>query len=110
MARWPAAGARGRCTGPRGICHLGVGQNETTRGPQVLVHASIHQGSISGTFFDPQPFQTWGVTPGFTTGLDGGSTWVSHGSYMGLTWVLHGFYTGFHGFYMGLKTATTSNI
>ena len=26
------------------------------RGPQVLVHVSIYQGSILGTFVDPQPF------------------------------------------------------
>ena len=32
---------------------VGVGQNETTRGPQVLVHVSICQGSILGTIFWP---------------------------------------------------------
>ena len=32
------------------VCHyLGMGPNETTRGPQVLVHVSIYQGSILGT-------------------------------------------------------------
>ena len=31
--------------------HLGVGQNQTTRGPQVVVQASIYQGSIFGYLF-----------------------------------------------------------
>ena len=31
--------------------NMAVGQNLTTRGPQVLVHGSIHQGSILGTYF-----------------------------------------------------------
>ena len=30
---------------------LGMGQNETTRAAQVLVHVSIYQGSILGTLF-----------------------------------------------------------
>ena len=29
---------------------LGMGQNEATRGPQVLVHVSIYQASILGTY------------------------------------------------------------
>ena len=32
----------------RGGCHMGMGQSKTTRGPQVLVHVSIHHGSIFG--------------------------------------------------------------
>ena len=31
--------------------NMGVGQNETTRGPQVLVLGSIYQGFILGTYF-----------------------------------------------------------
>ena len=31
--------------------HVGMGQNSTTGGPQLLVHGSIYQGSISGTHF-----------------------------------------------------------
>ena len=35
---------------------MGVGQNETMRGLQVLVHVVTYQGSILGTIFDPQPY------------------------------------------------------
>ena len=38
-------------TFPKVGFHLGMGQNQTTRGPQVLVHVSIYQGSILGTYF-----------------------------------------------------------
>ena len=31
--------------------NMGMGQHETTRGPQILVHVSIHQGSVLGTYF-----------------------------------------------------------
>ena len=30
---------------------LGMGQNETISGPQVLVFVSIYQGSVLGTYF-----------------------------------------------------------
>ena len=30
--------------------HMGVGQNSTTRGPQVLVHVATYQGSILNTY------------------------------------------------------------
>ena len=33
------------------IKDMGMGQNKTTRGPQVLVFGSIYQGSIFGTHF-----------------------------------------------------------
>lgn len=35
------------------VAHMGIstGQNETTRGAQVLVHVSIDQGSILGNYF-----------------------------------------------------------
>ena len=33
------------------IAGLGMGQNETTRGPQVLVLGSIYRGFILGTYF-----------------------------------------------------------
>ena len=36
--------------------HVGVGQNQTTRGPQVLVLGSIYQGKPFWVhMFDPQP-------------------------------------------------------
>ena len=31
--------------------HVGTGQTKTTRGPQVLAHVSIDQGSVLGTYF-----------------------------------------------------------
>ena len=33
--------------------HLGMGQNKSTRGPQVLVFGSIYQGSILVAYLDP---------------------------------------------------------
>ena len=35
----------------RSCLHMGMGQNQTTRGPQVLVHVSIYQGPILGYLF-----------------------------------------------------------
>ena len=35
---------------------MGMAQNPTTRGPQVLVHVSIYPGSIWVPTFDPQPY------------------------------------------------------
>ena len=31
--------------------YMGMGQNQATRGPHVLVHVAIYQGSILGTYF-----------------------------------------------------------
>ena len=33
------------------LSHVGMGQNETARGPQVLVFGFIYQGSLLGTYF-----------------------------------------------------------
>ena len=35
------------------LLHLGMGQNQPTREPQVLVFGFIYQGSILGTHFGP---------------------------------------------------------
>ena len=34
---------------------MGLGQNQTTRGPQILVHVSIYQVEFWVPIFDPQP-------------------------------------------------------
>ena len=39
----------------KNACHMGMGQNQTSRGPQVLVHISFYHGSIIVPIFDPQP-------------------------------------------------------
>ena len=35
--------------------HVGMGENETIRGPQVLVFVSIYQGSLLSTYLGPTP-------------------------------------------------------
>ena len=43
---------------------MGMGQNETTGGPQVLVHVSIYQGNpFWARIFDPQPNPSPTVNP-----------------------------------------------
>ena len=37
--------------------NMGMGQNQVTRGPQILVRVSSCQGFISGTYCDPQPYR-----------------------------------------------------
>ena len=44
-------GSSGSEAFPLKEAQVGVGQNYTTRGPQVLVHVSTYQGSIWGTDF-----------------------------------------------------------
>ena len=36
---------------PRSLCHVGMSQNQTTKGPQLLVIVSIYQGAILGAYF-----------------------------------------------------------
>ena len=58
FARLPASQGSKTCQSKGLPCHFqfGMGQIQTTRGPQVLVLGSSDQGSMLGTYFHPQPF------------------------------------------------------
>ena len=54
--RTAATGSRQSQLAGASRLYLGLGQNKTARGPQVLVHVSICQGAILGyLIFDSQP-------------------------------------------------------